>query len=69
MALISGVFGIMTLIGNMLPGSLRGKIVMLFFIAFAVIILYGVIEVIYMSLVSHLTRKNMHDMLKIRRIE
>lgn len=69
MALISSVFGIITLIGNMLPGSLQSKMVILFFIALAVIVLFGVIEGIYMSLVNHLTRKNMHDMLRIRRIE
>ena len=69
MALISGVFGVLTLLQNMLPSSIKDQIVLLFCVALSVIVLFGVIEAIYMSLVSHLTRKNMHDMLKIKRIE
>lgn len=69
MALISGVFGTMTLLQNMLPSSIKDQIVLLFCVALSVILMFGVIEAIYISLVSHLTRKNMHDMLKIRRIE
>lgn len=69
MAVISGVFGILTLLQNMLPSGIKDKIVLLLAVALVVIVMFGLIEVVYMNLVSNLTRRNMRDMLKVRRIE
>lgn len=67
LALVSGVVGTMVLFRTMLPGILQGKIMVLIWIAGAVILMLAMIECVYMWQVIKASRQNMNQMFELVR--